>query len=321
MSAAALLTLFLAAQTPAEATPQASAPAAGVLGDRVIPLADYQDFLWQRFGRRGLAEYADLLRLRDACEQLDLPFDEAAQDREVELRVATLRRDLDQTAFAAELARSLEDPDSLRATLRLEVERLQRVDALVLATRVATDRVLHALFEQRHGTDGVRTEVAHVLVMPQFLRAERIRAGTPAAEIDAEELREEARRLAEACLAALDAGRPFTEVVAESSHDRVTREQGGRLPAWRPGLYGSGFGTAVESLEPGEYSRVVESGAGFHVVTVLSRERTAFADVRAALAAQYMASEPSWQEREEMLAALRAKTPLRVAPGQDDPPR
>jgi len=321
MSAAALLILLLAPQAPAEAAPQASAPAAGALGDRVIPLADYQDFLWQRFGRRGLAEYADLLRLRETCERLQLPFDEAGLEREVELRVATLRRDLDETAFAAELARSLEDPQSLRAALRLEVERLQRVDALVLATRVATDRVLYTLFEQRHGAGGVRTEVAHVLVMPQFLRAERIRAGTPAAEIDAEELREEARRLANACLEALDAGRPFAEVVAESSHDRVTREQGGRLPAWRPGLYGPAFGTAVTALAPGEHSRVVESGAGFHVVTVLSRESTAFADVRAALAAEYMASDPSWQEREEMLAALRSKMPLRIAPSQEDAPR
>lgn len=308
MTASALLVLLLAAQSPAEA----AAPAAGMLGDRAIPLQDYQDFLWERFGRRGLAEYADLLRLRRACERMGLPLDEAALDREVELRVATLRRDLDEEAFARELARGLDDPATLRAGLRLEVERLQRVDALVRATRVATDRALLELFEQRYGAGGERVQVAHVLVMPQFLRAERIRAGTPAAEIDPEELRAEARALAEACLEELGAGRPFGEVASERSHDRVSRDEGGRMPAWRPGLYGPAFAEAVAALQPGAHSGVVESGAGFHVVQLLSRERTDFAAVRDALAEEYLASEPTWQEREAMLAGLRARTPLRI---------
>ena len=311
MLATALLTLLFAPQAgPPEAAPEP--PVVGRLADRPISLAEYQDFLWQRFGRRGLAEFADLLLLRAACDELGLDFDPAARDQAVEQRVAEMRRDLDEQAFLRELRASREDPESLRASLRLEIERLQRIDALVLATRVATDRALRTLFEERYGAGGVRTEVAHLLVMPQYLRAERIRGGTPVGEIDPEALRDEAQALAEECVRELAAGRDFAELVEAYSHDQVTRGDGGRLPAWRPGLYGPAFAAAVAALEPGAHSGVVESGAGFHVVRVLSRQVTRLEDVRAALVSEYLASEPSWQEREAALQALRGRTPLRI---------
>ena len=314
MLLAALLTTLLAPQEPAPA------PAPTViarLDGQDITLAEYQDFLWRRFGRRALAQYADLLLLRDACSARGVELPAAELDAEVAKRLREARGQQDEAEFRAQMLRSGQDPDLFAEAVRLDAEQSLRTDRLVLASRVATDLALEQIFEQTYGAGGRRVEVAHVLVMPNVLRAEALRAGTPAAEIDLDALRVRARELAEEARTATSE-QEFAAVVTAFSHDRATREAGGVLSAWRPGLYGDGFAAAVAELEPGEVSAVVESGAGFHVIQLRARTTTEFAAVRAEILKTYLEGPPTWPEREQLMRALRGRADFEPVAAQEE---
>ena len=91
----------------------------------------------------------------------------------------------------------------------------------------------------------------------------------------------ERRRLAEAALARVRAGEAF-ELVARQVSEDGQREQGGEIGARPPSRLPDLFVEATRSLKVGEITpALVRSGAGFHVLKVLSR-----ADVGAAQVTQ-----------------------------------
>jgi hypothetical protein len=200
----------------------------------------------------------------------------------------------------------------LCALFRSEAVRVQRLDGIARATRAATDARIAAAFEADYGAGGTRVEVAHLLFMPHVMRAERIRGGADPKSLDAEALKQEARALAEAARQRAMAGEDFGALAAELSHDQVSKKESGRIANYRPGLYGPAFTDAVAALEPGGVSAVIETGAGFHVIRLVSRTVTRLQDVRPALIERIMNAEPDWQEREEILNALRGKSNLQL---------
>ena len=107
-------------------------------------------------------------------------------------------------------------------------------------------------------------------------------------------------------------GEDFAALASAMSHDQVSKKDGGLIGSYRPGLYGPAFTAAVESLEPGAISPVIESGAGFHVIQLVSRTRTRLEDVRQELTREILEAEPTWQEREDLLEALRGKSKLEM---------
>lgn len=307
-----LIPLLLAASAaPQDPALSAEEPLAGHLGARAITVEEYQQFLWQRFGRRALRQYADLLLLRQTAEDFGVAPAEQEIRASVEERIAAMRADSSAAEFELQLQRSDMDLAGLQASLRLETEQDLLASRLVLETRIATDAALQEAFVTQYGQDGIQVVVAHLLVMPNFLRAEKLRAGATPAEIDLEALKQESRERAEQALAQLREGAAFEDLVEQYSHDQSTRDQQGQLAAWRPGLYGEAFTAAVQATAAGEAAdRVVESGAGFHIVRVLERRTTVFADVRAELVTAYLAGPATWQEKEQLLVGLRARTPL-----------
>ena len=50
---------------------------------------------------------------------------------------------------------------------------------------------------------------------------------------------------------------------------------------------------------------IIESGAGFHIVQIQERKVTKLADVRATMVDEVMNALPTWQDREQVLVALR----------------
>ncbi len=97
----------------------------------------------------------------------------------------------------------------------------------------------------------------------------------------------EAQARADAALARLKAGEDFATVARELSEDASTRDSGGDLGLVAPDEVADELAVAAESLAPGQYSGVVRSDRGLHLV--LLEERTEpgarpFAEVRDELA-------------------------------------
>jgi len=89
----------------------------------------------------------------------------------------------------------------------------------------------------------------------------------------------ERRRAAEAALARVRAGEPF-EVVARQVSEDAQREQGGEIGARPASRLPDLFVEAARTLKVGEVTSVpVRSGAGFHVLKVLSRADASAAQV------------------------------------------
>ncbi len=308
-----LLLPLLAAAAPAQEDPAAPLPegVVAMVDGEPIALADYQAYLYQRLGKRPLQGMIDRLLVAKEAERFGVVADGAEVQARFDQRMEQARRGLSEADFAANLRQSGQDPAAFAASMREDVTQEVLLDGLVLATRVLTDEGLRRAFEERFGRDGRQVEVKQILVMPHFLRAERIRNGEAAADIDQEAVRAEARDMAQECLTLLRAGEDWSAMVREYSHDQVTRNDDGLLPTYRPGLYGPAYTEAVDTLEIGEYSEVIASGAGFHVVQVASRRITAFADVREELGRVLLEAAPDWQEREQFLNALRGRAEIK----------
>ncbi len=77
-----------------------------------------------------------------------------------------------------------------------------------------------------------------------------------------------ARGLADSLLAALKHGATFAEVAKKFSSDSASRAQGGELGWFRRGVMVKPFEDWAFRLRPGEFSDVVETEFGFHIIQV-----------------------------------------------------
>ncbi|MBC8330054.1 MAG: peptidylprolyl isomerase, partial [Planctomycetes bacterium] len=283
------------------------------VGETEILKQDYLEFLYLRLGKRPVEEFVADLLVEQEAEAYGIVLAPARLEEMAAERERSERETPQPGDFEQRLQREGKDLAMYRALIREELRREYLTGELVLATRVVTDERLQQEFEREYGLGGLKLLVRHVLLMPNVLRAERIReSGVKPSEIDIEALKAEARQLAQAALARLRGGADFAAVAAECSHDRVTREAGGELQNYNGRLYGPAFRQAVEALQPGGLSEVIETGAGFHVVQLVDRTETRLEGVRDALVKQILESEPSWQERSALVQALRAKAKIQL---------
>jgi parvulin-like peptidyl-prolyl isomerase len=275
------------------------------VGEVEIGLQEYKDFLWTRYGKRPLNQLIDHVLVKQAATDYGLTLDESALEATYNERLEPSMQGRSPEEFEVLLREAGQTMEMFTSNLRIDLVQEQLLDQLVLATRVPTDDRIQSAFVAKYGDDGVKVRVRHVLVMPHFLRAERIRNGEKAADIKPEEMKAAARKLAESCLLELQQGAAFEDMVAKYSQDQVSSTRQGELPVFRPGLYGADFTAAVASLPVGQNSAIIESGAGFHILQVMERTVTELADVRAALVTEVMQAAPNWQDREQVLAFLR----------------
>ena len=306
-----LLVSPLSAQQDPDPAPL-SADVAAMVDGVAISRAEYQDYLYQRFGKRPLNQMIDLRLVQAAAERYGIQVAAVEVDAVLSERLEQTHQGRSEEQFAITLSDSGMSLAMFEGNMRRDVLQELTLNALVRTTRVATDLRMHKAFEARYGVGGIKVEVRHILVMPHFLRANRIKAGANVRDIDNEQMKAEAQRLAEECHQRLDAGEDFIALVAEYSHDQVSLRNDGLLPTYRPGLYGVAFTEAVASLEEGAYSEVLGSGAGQHIVLLESRQTTQMVDVREALVEEVMTAAPTWQEREEVLASLRTAAEIQL---------
>lgn len=109
------------------------------------------------------------------------------------------------------------------------------------------------------GMQMTRRVVAHVPESAEQVRARHILVDT----------REEAQRIRSQLLAGSD----FASLARAHSQDMSTRDSGGDLGFFPPGvLISRGVEEAAFSLRPGQFSEVITSTLGFHIVQVVERD-------------------------------------------------
>lgn len=282
------------------------------LGDRVISKQEYLDYLWFRFGKRALRDYIMDLLLEEEAERYQIKIEEAAVQAKVQEREDAARRSPRPVDFEEDLLRQGQTIEMFRQTIAHEIRQDMILGELVRQSRVVTDEKIQQAFQAKYGEGGVKVKLRHILVMPNFLKAQAIRGGAKPNEVDMEQIRKDARALVEGARQRLQGGAEFEAVCASVSHDQVTKDKGGELAHYNGRLYGPAFREAVLALQPGELSQVVESGAGFHLIRLDDRIATQLEDVRQSLIEEIMASEPSWQEKSSFRQALQTRAELRL---------
>lgn len=303
--------LIPALQEPEEPAPLPEGIVARV-GDRTISLEEYKDFLWHRFWKRPVQDMVVEILLEQEAERYGIELAPEQVDEVVETRLEATRNTPRQGEFEEDLKRNGQDLEMFKESVRREARRDLLLNELVLATRVVTDERLQQEFERMYGPGGLTLKVRHVLLMPNLLRAEAIRGGKRPNEIDMEEMKRKARALAVEARGRLEAGEDFAVVAAAMSHDQTTKDNGGELRSYNGRLYGPAFKDAVTNLEVGGLSEVVETGAGFHVITLTDRVETKLDDVREELTVEILDSEPTWQEKSALVQALQGKADVQL---------
>ncbi|WP_076408581.1 SurA N-terminal domain-containing protein [Shewanella sp. UCD-KL12] len=121
----------------------------------------------------------------------------------------------------------------------------------------------------------------------QYLKAEKRLAGHILVNLGDDESASKAK--AEAIYAKLNAGEDFAELAKTDSEDTFSGEQGGQLDWFEQGVMEPAFDEALYSLEKGQYSAVVKTSFGYHIIKLLDvqpGEQAPFADVKAKIIAQ-----------------------------------
>ncbi len=119
---------------------------------------------------------------------------------------------------------------------------------------ISNEEVDEAYREQFGSAEGVVTKrkISHILVQP---------------ESQSEEDLQQARATAEKALARLKKGKSF-EKLAENYSDGPSAKRGGFLGTFAPGELNPDFESAIENIEAGEHTDVVQTQHGFHIIRV-----------------------------------------------------
>jgi len=98
-----------------------------------------------------------------------------------------------------------------------------------------------------------------------------------------------AKAKADAIYAKLQAGEDFSELAKAESEDTFSGEQGGQLDWFEPGVMEPAFDEVLYSLSKGDYSAVVKTSFGYHIIKLLDVQpaaEAAFEDVKSKILAQ-----------------------------------
>ena len=241
------------APTPPPALPEqppTEAPAIARINGEPIPLSSYQNQVAQ-FEAALIAQGVDpnsadgQAQLATVREQvLNGMIDQLLLEQEARRKGIGVS-DADLEAAMQEIVAASGGPDAFAAQLaalgQTEAEFRQGQRAAMLAT-ILRDQVIAEV-------PGVapQTHARHILV--------------------------DSAELANSLLAQLQAGADFTALAQQYSQDTLTRDGGGDL-GWfsRGALISTEVEDAAFALQPGQYSGVVQSAFGFHIVQVIETD-------------------------------------------------
>ncbi len=288
------------------------ADAVAMLDGEPITKAAYLDYLYSRFGKRGVKDMVGDLLVEKEAKKFGIQIDVAKLEADVKEREETARKGLSEEQFLQNLQRNGQTYELYLAGLYRDLSNEQYLRGLVSKTRVATDDRIQQLFERQYGMGGIKMQVRHVLVLPNMLRAELVRGGTKPADIDMMKIKLQARKMADDALARINGGEEFAPVAASLSHDRVTKDRGGVIENYNGRLYGPDFRTALDRLQVNGPATLVESGSGYHVVQLMGRTETKLEDVRSQLAEEVLTAEPTFQEMSGLRNSLVENADLKL---------
>ncbi len=285
-----------------------SEPPAGVLATvdgRKITVEEYKTYLFKSLGTSRLQDYLDVLLLEKKAKELGITVSEEEVRKKVEDEI---QRQV-ESFFKGDVARwrrTLKDRGWTEEDYRSYQEWQTRVDLLrskcVLKTRKITEEKIRTRFERLYGKDGISYQLRHILFSTR-------RRGSRTADPDFEA---KAREKAERVLRELRDGADFEEMVNLYSDDLYTKKRGGRIPRYRPNMYGSKeFDDAVAALtEPGQISGIVKSRRGFHIIQLVSRKVTKYEDVKEEIRKLLVEEKPSPREKYEFTKKLREEAKI-----------
>ncbi|MCR4530435.1 SurA N-terminal domain-containing protein [Acinetobacter venetianus] len=75
-----------------------------------------------------------------------------------------------------------------------------------------------------------------------------------------------AQKLANDVYAKIQAGMTFTQAAAQFSEDPSSKDQGGLVDAYAPGIFSTDFDNAVNALKNGQVSKPVKTQYGYHII-------------------------------------------------------
>ena len=272
-----------------------------------ISVERYRDFLFTTIGSNELSRLVDTVLIEQAAKAFDIVIDADVLAQ----RVDGMWRDLFAPGSEEEFLKTYLpqgfNKEMTVAALRASALTQLQLEHYIVATRIITDQKLEESFTAQYGHNGIKTEVAHIMIMPHNIRAAALANGTA---ISFENAKQIASDKAKECLRKLSAGAPYSEMVAEYSHDNTSKLNKGILPTYRPGMYGEAFRAEVERLAATHpCSReflAVESGAGYHIIKIHSRVVTLLSDVRVTLTKDLLEAPADISEIKQTIVDLRA---------------
>ncbi|MBT3341148.1 MAG: hypothetical protein HOM34_04930 [Planctomycetes bacterium] len=299
-----LIPLFLAFSPPQDAPTPLPDGVLARIGTQDVSLDAYKDFLWRRFGSRGLRDFIGERLVQRAAVQHGIVISPELLQTKIEERITNQRGELTEEELALKMSKQGASLQEFRQQIRGEIKMSLTLDGLVMATRTATNEKLQLAFEMEYGRGGKSENIRHLVFMPNMVRMDAVRGGIAAKDINMAEVKQQTNALANAAWARLNAGEDFSALAAELSHDRTSKDAGGQLPHWNGRMYGPAFAEAVTSLQPGHYSSVIETPIGFHIVQLDKRVTTSFDSVRETLVSTVLNAPVTQQERAEYLESL-----------------
>lgn len=125
----------------------------------------------------------------------------------------------------------------------------------------------------------------------QYLQPEKRLAGHILVNFGDDDAAAKAKAKADAIYAKLEAGEDFATLAQTESDDTFSAEQGGKLDWFEQGVMDPAFDSALFALDEGQYSDVVKTSFGFHIIKLLDVQAgstASFDDVKQQIVAQLM---------------------------------
>lgn len=248
-----------------------------------VTRAEYARWLMGSIGETYARHFVEEWLMRRKAAQLGVTVDEA----EVRQRAIQFVADIIDTNFGRSRDRWYDDlarTGRTEADFLRDVERRLRSDLLaeklIVRERKVTPEEIRARFESAYGKDGVRKEVARILISTRYEELDRTQGAEALAKAQVIAF-EKAHQRALEIVRRARGGEDFAELARRESDDLRTRDDGGRIPGrFRKDTLYASVADGVDALKEGEVGEPHALGPTWAVYKMLSVRRVTFDEVR-----------------------------------------
>ncbi len=301
------LSSCLASGDPVRGPAEAEPVLARVDGEQVSNVA-YRRWLADVYGSPSRDEYIGLWLLEREARRMGIEVSAQEIDAARESLWTTWIRERlngDASALDAELARQGHDRASYQRWFYWQKRRELLASKIIRHDRKLDESLLQRRFERDFGPAGVRTQV-RLLVLTRARLALKLSQEKDARTLTAAELDLQLMENAQALRTRALADEKFEDLVRAESDDLAVRKSAGLCDDQQWRVRGLAFVRAAEAAPLNVVQEPVPNSSGIDLFEVVSREQTAFADVREKIRAQMLAETASLDEVTELDRRLRS---------------